>query len=289
MRVTFDTNVWNRMVFPDDWCAEPNFPALKALREAVRTYVLEGLICESFATSEAIQKRSRAKYYVESVPSVTVTTKVHGPGAIGMQLNIGAKHEQHPGLGSHFERELTEALAIGMKLLSTPYIGLAIPPRLRDHPEIYLNEVFATSEYNERFGAAATTIAAKGIGEGALAKLTANLVAQLDGPRPAGMSDRVLIYGVYEYALSSGQKTLQRQIEGAFSEAADGDLVAAHVASGAQYLCTEDRGRSAMAASIFDQEHRTWLTATFGVKIVDAEELVELVSSFNSGRTQSAP
>lgn len=278
MRVTFDTNVWNRMVFPDDWCVEPNFPALKALREAVRTHVLEGLICESFATSEAIQKRSRAKYYFESVPSVTLTTKVHGPGAIGMQLNIGAKHEQHPGLGSHFERELTEALAIGMKLLSTPYIGLAIPSRLRDHPEIYLNEVFATSEYTERFGAAATKIAAKGIGEGALARLAIDLAAQSDGRRPSGMLDRALISGVYEYALFAGLKKLQRQIEGAFSEAADGDLVAAHVASGAQYLYTEDRGRSAMAASIFDEEHRAWLTATFGVKIVDAEELVGLIT-----------
>lgn len=67
-----------------------------------------------------------------------MTIKVLGPGAIGMQLCIDAKHEQHPGLDSHFERELNEALALGMKLLSTPYIGLAMPPRRdqsRDLPE----------------------------------------------------------------------------------------------------------------------------------------------------------
>lgn len=263
------------MVFPEDWSEEPNFPALRLIKQALRTRVLEGFICESFATSEAVHRRNRAKYYVESVPGVIVTSKVLGPGAVGMQLNIDAKHEQHPGLGRHFERELNEALAIGMRLLSTPYIGLAIPPRLRDHPEIYLHKVFATSEYNERFGEVATTIAAKGVGEGALTRLVTELVEQLDGPRPAGMSDRALIYYVYEHAISSGVKKLQRQIEGAFSEAADGDLVAAHVASGAQYLCTEDCGGSAMAPSIFDQRHRAWLTATFGVEIVNARDLVE--------------
>lgn len=269
------------MVFPEDWSEEPNFPALQVLREAVRTGLLEGLICESFATSEAIHKHSRARYYVESVPNVIVTTQVQGPGAIGMQVSIDAKHEQHPGLGSHFERELNEALRIGMKVLSTPYIGLAIPPGLRDHPEIYLQKVFATSEYNQRFGEVATTIAAKGVGEGAFANLVRSLDEQLDAPRPASMSDRALIYGVYEYAISSNTKKLQRQIEGAFAEAADGDLVAAHIASGAQYLCTEDRGGSAMAASIFDQRHRAWLTATYGVKIVDARELVDCIKSDN--------
>ena len=71
MQVTFDTNVWNRMVFPEHWSEEPNFVALQALREAVRTGVLDGLICESFATSEAIHKHNRARYYVESIPNVT--------------------------------------------------------------------------------------------------------------------------------------------------------------------------------------------------------------------------
>ncbi len=36
-----------------------------------------------------------------------------------------------------------------------------------------------------------------------------------------------------------------------------------------------------MAASIFDQRHRAWLTETFGVKIVNASELVERINSDN--------
>jgi len=54
------------------------------------------------------------------------------------------------GLGEEFEEELSAALAIGIKLLSTPYIGLPVPDRLRNDPHISAEEVFATADYNER-------------------------------------------------------------------------------------------------------------------------------------------
>jgi hypothetical protein len=128
-----------------------------------------------------------------------------------------------------FEEELNEALAIGIKLLRTPYIGLAVPDRLRKNPQIYAEEVFATAEYNERFGNVVRTIVDRGVGEGTLLLLAKELTEQLDGPRPAGLSDRALIYGVYEYACTSGRSKYKRQIEKAFAESADGDLVAAHI------------------------------------------------------------
>jgi hypothetical protein len=175
----------------------------------------------------------------------------------------------------NFEEELNQALAIGIKLLSTPYIGLSVPERLRGNPHIYAEEVFATADYNERFGAVLQAIIDRGVGQAALSVLAEEFDQQLDGPRPVGWSDRELIYRVYEYACSSGRDKERKQVEKAFAEMADGDLVAAHIAFGNDYLCTEDKARSAGSRSIFDTENREWLKSKHGVEIVNAQQLVD--------------
>jgi hypothetical protein len=277
MRVTFDTNVWNRMVLPERWFDSPNYGSLVRIKDAIQTGQVRGFISEGFATVEAIKKRDRAKYHAQNIPVVEVTPKVQGGGSISMSIEIKAKHSQHPGIGEEFEEELKEALAIGIKLLTTPYIGLAVPDRLRNNPQIYAEEVFATADYNERFGNVVRTIVDRGVGEGALPVLAEVLTEQLDGPRPAGLSDRALIYGVYEYACTSGISRYKRQIEKAFAESADGDLVAAHIAFGNDYLCTEDQGRSAVSPSVFDAENRAWLKTEHGVEILNAQQLAHLL------------
>jgi hypothetical protein len=277
MRVTFDTNVWNRMVFPERWRNSPNYDSLVRIKDAIRSGPVRGFISEGFATVEAIRKRNRAKFHAQNIPTVEVTPKVQGGGSISISIEIKANHNQHPGIGEEFEEELNEALAIGIKLLTTPYIGLAVPDRLRNNPQIYAEEVFATAEYNERFGNVVRTIIDRGVGEGALPVLAKEFTEQLDGPRPAGLSDRALIYGVYEYACTSGLSKYKRQIEKAFAESADGDLVAAHIAFGNDYLCTEDQGRSAFSPSIFDSENRVWLKTEHGVEILNAQQLVNLL------------
>ena len=277
MRVTFDTNVWNRMVFPERWLDSPNYDSLVRIKNAIRSGQVRGFISEGFATVEAICKRNRAKFHAQNVPTVEVPPKVQGGGSISMSIEIKANHSQHPGIGEEFEEELNEALAIGIKLLTSPYIGLAVPDRLRNNPHIYAEEVFATAEYNERFGNVVRTIVDRGVGEGTLPVLAKEFTEQLDGPRPAGLSDRALIYGVYEYACTSGLSKYKRQIEKAFAESADGDLVAAHIAFGNDYLCTEDQGRSAVSPSVFDAENRAWLKTEHGVEILNAQQLAHLL------------
>ena len=161
-----------------------------------------------------------------------------------------------------------------IKLLTTPYIGLPVPDRLRNNPHIYAEEVFATADYNERFGDVVRNIVERGVGEGVLLALAKEFTARLDGPRPDGLSDRALIYGVHEYACASGLSKEKRQIEKAFAESADGDLVAAHIAFGNDYLCTEDRGRSGVSPSIFDAENQGGETSQL---ILNVQQLANLL------------
>jgi len=277
MRVTFDINVWNRMVFPERYVNSPNYLSLGKIKNAIRSGQVRGFISEGFGTVEAVRRENRAKFHAQNVPKVEVTNKSHGKGCNSMSVEIKANHSLHPGIGEEFAEELNEALAIGIKLLTTPYIGLPVPDRLRNNPQIYAEEVFATADYNERFGDVVGTIVDRGVGEGALPALAKERTARLDGPRPDGLSDRHLIYGVYEYACAKGLSREKRQIEKAFAESADGDVVAAHIAFGNDYLCTEDRARSAVSRSIFDAENRAWLKKEYGVEILSGQQLANLL------------
>jgi hypothetical protein len=277
MRVTFDTNVWNRMVFPERHVNSPNYLSLLAIKNAIRSGQMRGFISEGFGTIEAIRRANRAKFHAQNVPTVEVTNKSYGHNLHCMTIEIKANHSLHPGIGEEFEEELNEALSIGIKLLTTPYIGLPVPDRLRNNLHIYAEEVFATADYNERFGDVVRTIVDRGVGEGALPALAEEFTARLDGPRPVSLSDRALIYGVYEYACTSGLSKEKRQIEKAFAESADGDLVAAHIAFGNSYLCTEDRGGTAVSPSIFDAENRAWLKTKYGVEILNVQQLAHLL------------
>lgn len=277
MQVTFDTQVWNRMIFPERYSDRPNFAALVKINGAVRSGQVRGFLCESFGTIESIKREDRARFHLQDVPTVQVTHTSHGPGLYCLNIDIQAQHSLHPGLTPEFEEELKEALAMGMKLLSAPYIGVAIPARLRNNPQIYAEEVFATADYNERFGDIATTIAARGVGGGAIAALAKELTARLDGPRPPGWSDREFLYRVYEVARTSNLKREKEQIEKVFAESADGDLVAAHVAFGNDYLCSDDHGRSAIGASVLDSDNRAWLKTAYGTNILSAQQLADLL------------
>jgi hypothetical protein len=265
------------MVFPERYSDRPNYAALVKINNAIRSGRVRGFLSESFGTIESIKREDRARFHLHDVPKVEVTHKSHGPGLHCLTIDIEAQHSLHPGLSKEFEEELNEALAMGMKMLSAPYIGVAIPDRLRKNPHIYEPEVFATADYNERFGSIADAITARGVGRGALAALARELTASLDGPRPQEWSDREFLYRVYEYARTSDRKKEKAQIEKVFAESADGDLVAAHVAFGNNYLCTEDRGRSAIGHSIFDDDNRTWVKTAYGVEILTAQQLSDLI------------
>jgi hypothetical protein len=158
MRVTFDINDWNRMVFPELYVNSPNYLSLGEIQNPIRSGQMRGFISEGFGTVEAVRRENRAEFHAQNAPKVEVTNKSHGNGLNCMTIEIKANHSLHPDIGEEFDEELNEALAIGIKLLTTPHIGLPVSDRLRNNPHIYAEEVFATADYNERFGDVVRTI-----------------------------------------------------------------------------------------------------------------------------------
>jgi hypothetical protein len=247
------------------------------INNAVRTGQIQGFICESFGTIEAIKPADRAEFHANKKPIFKTTTERHGPNLVHVTMTFETDHGLHPGLGENFNEELDEALAIGMKLLSAPYLNQPLPDRFRNNLDMYPPDFFATADYNERFGDVIGAINARGVGEGALVALGKQINDALGNRRPARVSDRELIRAVYDNVCVIGTKKDREAIEQVFAESSDGDIVAAHIAFGNDYLCSDDRGKSSIGPSIFDDENRAWLATTYGVHIRNAQELADLL------------
>jgi hypothetical protein len=211
MRVTFDTNVWNRMVLPERWPSTANRDALVKIKEAGRVGRIEGFICESFATTEAIRPGERAAYRANNIPIINTEYKSVGPNLMHMAIQIETNHSLHPGLTKEFEEELSEAIAIGIKLLPTSYINVPIPDRLRKNLHIYAPGIFATADYNERFGEIVRTINDRGVGNGTLVALGNEIKAAFAAvDKKVGIGDRELIKRVYDAVRAAGDKKIWR-------------------------------------------------------------------------------
>ena len=94
-----------------------DFPTTHAESTA---YIHSGFISEGFGTLEAIKRENRAKFHAQNVPKVEVMNKSYGSGLHCMTIEIEANHSLYSGIGEKFDEELNEALAIGIKLLTTP-------------------------------------------------------------------------------------------------------------------------------------------------------------------------
>jgi hypothetical protein len=272
MKVTFDSQVWEPMVFPDRHLKNPDHVSMVKIKDALRSGRLQGFLCDTIGTVEAIAKSDRAAYRAGTIPIIQTSAKNLGKGIRGLSITIETDHSLHPGLHPRLSEKLEEALAIGIRLLSAPYMNQPLPSRFLNDLAIYAPEVLATGDYNERFGSAVSAIQARGVGGAVLPALVTRIAQRLN--QPTGRTDVQLLEYAYNNARDEADK---REIEKAFAESADGDAVAAHIAFGNDYFCTEDQGKSARGASIFDAANRAWLKATYAVKFVTMQELVELL------------
>ena len=156
---------------------------------AVRSGQVHGFLCESFGTVESIKREDPSQIVSSSGcpqgPSDPQVPRARPP----LDDHRHSGRAQPPSRSDQqFEEELNAALAMGMKLLSAPYIGVAIPDRLRNNPQDYAEEVFATARLQRTVRQCRYRHCRERGGGSALAALAKDLTAKLDGPRPPRMA-----------------------------------------------------------------------------------------------------
>jgi hypothetical protein len=256
MRITFDSNVWQMVVRPSLVPKHENYGDFCAVHEALRSKRIEGFICETVGTLEAIKRAGRSSYFNSIRPIVEVKLEnVKGNQSL-ISVNIGTNHRQHPGLVPILQDGLEAAFALGIRVMRAARIGIPVPvPFLSLEHYADEHDRQASAKRDNYWGEVLEAIELRGVG-GAVIRAVKQSLRQGVG-------------------VSSAEQ--ENDFARAIAEWADGDSVAAHVAYNNDVFCTEDKGNSAGGKSILDQSNRLWLQETYGMKFATIHGLAQQI------------
>jgi len=241
MKVTLDSNAWERVFDPNDL-------SCLALREAFRSAAIRGFICDAAFRIEAITKTLRPEYFAQPY----LDTQPKGPALQNGRLllfSLGPDDNRHPGLPEQQARKLTAALASSVQIMrSLNWMGLPSPA-----------QTLAPHDYVEE------SVSNRSARENRQIEVDAEIVARGFGRAAFEAAD-----GWTAFAKADGN---EKRLIKACAEWADGELVAAHIAYGNDLICTNDRGIAAKR-SILGAEGRAWLGSAYGVQFRTLSELL---------------
>jgi hypothetical protein len=260
LRVTFDTNVFDKVTRPAIFPKDADFQEMTIINEALKQGQVEGFISDTTITLEGIGIEDRA----------TVFGSTYAPSSIAQTsedtLTITARTEQPDRKPVHplQAERLLAAFRLGIRLLGAPRIGM---PRAEE--QFYATEdSFALGERLDRFTSILRQIESRGLGSARAVKIAARF------PRP-GMAPWFNALGA---ARNIHEK---REVARAVAEWADADSIAAHYAYRNDFFCTLDSAKAETKRgdpAIFDAGNRAWLTEKFGIRFVTLVQLAELIS-----------
>ena len=277
LRVTFDTNVLDLACRPERFPNDPRQPLMQKVHDTLANGQIDGFYSVTMLTIEGIMRRYRAEVFtgtrtVMQPETNQFTRNADLPDTIREQVGnedletiVLELQVEQPGrepLQPEVINRMNAAKVLGLKVLKdVPRIGAF---HITDPTgEYYLKkgEGAELQAWIDKAHEVGRAIEARGVGFAQVKALGENMTAS----DPASLWFRSL-----DQATDIHQ---ERAVERAFSEWADGDSLAAHVAYGLDVFCSDDVGRSNATNSVLDPNNRAWLTTTYGVQFMTFEEL----------------
>jgi hypothetical protein len=259
MRVTFDTNVFDKVTRPTIYPRDPDFQEMIVIREAVKDARVQAFISDTTITLEGIVGDDRAAVFGSTGSRSSFAQTSDDTFTITMKTEQPDRKPVHPKQAERF----VAAFQLGFRLLGTPRIGM---PRAEE--QFYAPEDPAVlGERLDRFTSILRQIENRGLVSARAEKIAARF------PRPA--------LGPWFNALGAAKNIHEkRDVARSIAEWADADSIAAHYAYRNDFFCTLDAAKAETKRgdpAVFDASNRAWLTANFGVQFVTLAQLAELV------------
>lgn len=253
-KVMFDSNVWQKVVCPEDYTDDPQYAELCKVQEKIKTGDIEPYISETVFTLENVQKKHRKEKFGNMGSSIRSKVEVKN-GEIHMRIEIGPNSDDAVSLNDNpkLKKYAEKALILGFRIVRGPRIGMFECKDLNDK----LYRVPNFNEYNEKLGEVVGKIKARGAGKAQLDSLVyANTGASMSEKIKAAPEDET------------------KKIAKVIAEWADGDSVAMCIALGCDYFCSRDQARGAGISSVLSKTNLAWLESDYGFKVVGPDALV---------------
>ena len=160
VNVTFDSNVWERVIDEDDH-------HLAKIKDKIRNGRIQAYICEIALSLEPIEKKSRSKFFEDYQPRITVNHLPPEGETFTMQVCFAPNVELHPGHHPKQQAKLLEARNLGFWVLRMTNLGIVrtkeIPDGMYpDHADIdefwgYAERLASCSDYITSLGCGKAT------------------------------------------------------------------------------------------------------------------------------------
>ena len=250
MNVTFDSNVWEKVIDEDD----RHFVKIK---NKIRTGEIRPYICQIALSLEAIQKKLRAEFFKSYKPSIKFRDEPTEDGMVRMRMCIEPNNELHPGFHPKLRCKLLKARDLGFRVLRMTRIGTVRPKDIPDDMYVDFASIDEFWKYAEPLARCSEYIAALGCGQAAFNQLKERR-NQVDFDSQGTSSE------------------FEKRFQEAVAEWVDGDALSAHYASGNEWFCTDDKAGNAGTGSIFHSQNRARVEKKFGVKIISSHDAAQL-------------
>lgn len=237
MKVTFDSNVWEKLV------SEPSdYPAIK---DKILSRSISPHLCEISVSLESIQKSARQRFFPNYNPAFNIAGNSRPDGTIDIKVQVGPNNESHPGLAPILLEKLLKAREMGFKLLPMTNFGTVRSPEIPKDMRVAIEGWDAYWDYADQLSDCSEFIKSMGCGS-----------------------------YVYTNIKQAQQPVSAKQFAEAVAEWVDGDALAAHYAFGADVFCTNDRARGAGSGSIFHPNNMARLKEKFGILVLSPDRLL---------------
>ncbi len=258
IRVTFDSNVWRKVVSPSCFPKDPARKYYCRINKAVRYGLIRGYLCETVFTLEALERKGRRIFIANYHGSSNSSIEESPNGVVKLALSLGPDMSNQPKSTPHLSRHWSDGVSLGFQILRIPRIAGLVNQDI-DEESYYEPENF--SDYVERLSKVARDVEGRGCGFQVLKTIGVTYSSNqkwMDGIRTAPSSE-------------------DNAIAKAVAEWADGDSVSAHVAAGNDYFCTSDEGKSAGSQSVLSPVNRAYLLEKHGVQFVSPEQFSSIL------------
>jgi hypothetical protein len=255
MKITFDSNVWRKIASPDNFPKDPEITFYRKIRNAIDTKIINPYLCETIFTLEAIKKIDRKNIFKIYEPEINIETKELPDGVTKITFTMGPAKTNQPTLNEFLKEHLQDAISAGFNIIHFPRIGgfenQAVKPFLckltGDDLKEYLETLFKVAKRIEELESGFYWIEKIG--------------------RKYNSTSPFLGVG-------SAPDSEDPNIARAVAEWADGDSVAAHIAIGGKYFCTNDQAKASGEKSIFSAINLEILEREYNLKILSPITLV---------------
>ncbi len=283
MRVTFDTNSLDRACRPERFPKDPNQPLYQKVNAAIKAGHIQGFYSVTLLTIEAIQRKDRAPVFGDTrmqFASETISTTKNadlpqhvrdfiGDGDVEtVTVNYNVVQPKRAPLHQEFQNRVAAAKTLGFRVLK------AVPRFGAFNYTDPTGEYYLPNDDQGQYGAWKAKIdelmkeqTARNVGYAQVHSLGEKIARETNSNVP-WFDALEKARDVHEVAA----------VQRGFSEWADGDSIASHIAYGdIDVFCSADKGKSNANASVLDAAHRQWLTNDYGVKFKTIEEIANLL------------